>query len=148
MNLAIGRTATRTFKDLMTQHVSLACGLAVAASAVLAFGGTGANDRPVVQAARTAVVRPGISHAGSQPHVVFYLAPDQASVDKVHASEALEWLAPNQSSVAEPNRSVIVFKVGTQEEMARAQHHIYDAMAAGNFSVSNPAPSFTVVDLR
>lgn len=146
MNLTIGNTKVGTWKSIRAQYVAAACGLALAVSAVVAVAAP--NDRPLMQAARPAGIVPEPGYAVSQPHIYFYIASDQAQIDMANAlEESAQWMR-DAAGVAEPNRSVIILKAASQEEAARAEHYINEAMAAANFNDSNPAPRFTVVDLR
>jgi hypothetical protein len=147
MNLTIGNTKA-TWKSVKTQYVGLACGLALAASAAAALVGAGSASRPVVEASRPATMVRAMSHVSSQPQVAFYIVADQQQADQVRAlEEHAQWVRYGDR-VAEPNRFVNIFTVRTAEQDKAAQAKIDDAMSAANFSDSNPAPSFTVVDLR
>jgi hypothetical protein len=99
-----------------------------------------------VSAAASSRIAPYVTSGPGE--VAFYIVADQAGAAQVQAMEEHAQWVRYGSGVEEPNRSIVTLFAGTADEHSHALGLIDNAMAAGNFSDSNPAPRFSVVDMR
>jgi hypothetical protein len=148
MNLTISNAKVNTWKSIRTRYVAAACCIALVATALVGFD----LRTPTVAAPLTSAFASTAPHFLSQNstglQVAFYLVADKAAAEQAQAYEEMAQWIRHDSRVLEPNRSVVTLAAGSDAEYILAQSLIDDAMAAANFSDTNPAPSFSVVDLR
>ena len=148
MSINLGNAADNTWKRIRLQHVTLAAGIALAVGSAVAIGGWQSDGVPVPPSAHprhTSEAPAGRS--ADPPQVVFFIASEQAQVDRALALEEEGRWIRYELGLSEPRRSVVVLMARTPEEEAAAQGKIAGAMAAANFT-ADTAPSFQVVDLR
>jgi hypothetical protein len=72
-NIAKPMMKPANWKSIQAQYVSLACGVALAVSAVFALSGTGSHDLSVGRVARPLAAAHAIGHGSSQAEVAFYV---------------------------------------------------------------------------
>ena len=134
MNLTVGRTIPSPWKRIKTQYVALAGGVAIAISAIVAFGAT---DSGSPATSTLSVSQPSFAVPASREYTLtVYLVTSEAEAAAIRQSEAeLEALG---GAVDGPRRMVEILVAGTPEFEALGE---IEAAWAG-------APGLNVVDLR
>ena len=144
--ISIEAPSSNVLQRVKWQYVSLAAGLALAVTAAVGFGGSSSKPTTTVAPRHSSVaINPALDRGGET--VVFYLAGSAAQAAyATQIEEEARW-ERHDSNVPEPRRSVHILDASTEQEAAKANKLVDDAMAAANFT-STEAPAFVIRDLR
>jgi hypothetical protein len=141
--ISIEQPGSNLVRRVKLQYISLAAGLALAATAAVGLGGrtsaVPAAPRAVTSASQTILQQ-------ERPTVVFYLASSPEAAALANSYEEIgQWIRVENRS-AEPLRSVQILDVSTPAGATHAKAIMDDAMAAANF-ISAEAPRFVIVEM-
>ena len=145
--ISIQQPRGSAWQRIRWQYVSLAAGLALAATAALALRGAESTATQPATRGKAITVALNAPAPQSPATVVFYLATNDQGASLAETYEEMARWVRYDNGWPEPQRSVVILDASSEEKAHAAYKLIEEAMAAANFTDSQ-APTFVIAELR